>query len=57
MNIETRLTRLEARADETDPKPVTIVVYTVDMAALRASPDAKVLGREVRRIVVERRPQ
>ena len=57
MTIESRVAKLEERANAKDPQRVTIVVYRADMAALRRDPDAKVPRREVRRIVVERRPQ
>jgi hypothetical protein len=55
MSIGRRITKREAAADVVDPEPVTIVVYRVDIAALRANPDAKPPRREVRRIVVTRR--
>jgi hypothetical protein len=57
MSIETRLTKLEADADAAAPEPITIIVYRADVAALRAYPDADVPRREVRRIVVWRRPR
>jgi hypothetical protein len=56
VTIDSRLTKLEAAADVAAPERITIVVQRVDMAALRADPNAKVVGREVRRIVVTRRP-
>jgi hypothetical protein len=52
MTIETRLAKLEATANNAEPEPITIVVCRVDMAALRANPEAKLPRREVRRIVV-----
>ena len=57
MSIESRLTKLEGAADAADPEPIVIRVMRVDMAARRANPDAPVVGREERRIVVHRKPQ